>query len=130
MKYSKQVTTTLASHFKLSANFHSYDDKEEISKIRYASVIGSLRYAMICTHLNIAHLVRVVNKFLANLDKQHWQAVKWILRYLKGTSNHCLCFGNNNVALEGYIDANMATCVDTVNYITSYLYPFVGATMS
>ena len=64
-------------------------------------------YAMVCTRLDIAHLVEVVSRFLVNLGKHYWQTVKWILRYLKGTSNYCLCFGNSNIVLEDFTDANM-----------------------
>ena len=101
-------------------------------EITYASVIGSLLYVMVCTHphKNIAHSVGVVSRFLANLNKQHWQAVKWISRYLKGTSNYCLCFGNNNVVLEGYIDVNMARDVDTIKSTTGYLCTFASVAVS
>ena len=58
----------------------------------YASVIGSLMYAMVCTRLDIAHVVGVVSRFMSRPGKQHWEAVKWILRYLKGSSDTCLCF--------------------------------------
>jgi len=87
---------------------------------------------MVCTHphKNIAHSVGVVSRFLANLNKQHWQAVKWISRYLKGTSNYCLCFGNNNVVLEGYIDVNMARDVDTIKSTTGYLCTFASVAVS
>ncbi|RVW89971.1 Retrovirus-related Pol polyprotein from transposon TNT 1-94 [Vitis vinifera] len=42
--------------------------------------VGSLMYAMVCTRPDIVHAVRVVNKFLSNPGKEHWIAVKWILR--------------------------------------------------
>jgi len=87
-------------------------------------------YAMVCTRPDIAHLVGVVKRFFANLRKQHWQAVKWILRYLKGTSHYCLCFDHNDVVLEGYIDAYMVGYVDTRNSTTDYLYTFAAATIS
>jgi hypothetical protein len=71
-----------------------------------------------------------VSKFLANLSKQHWQTIKWILRYLNGTSHYCLCFGNNNVMLEGYIYVDMDGDVDTRKSTIGYLYTFAGATPS
>ena len=72
-----------------------------MSKILYASAVGSLMYAMVCTRPDIAYSVGVVSRFLANPGKQHWQEVKWILRYLKGTSHYCLCFGHDETLLEG-----------------------------
>lgn len=35
------------------------------------------------------------------------QAVKWILRYLRGTSNFVLCFMGTNNALQGYADSDI-----------------------
>ena len=64
--------------------------------------------------------------FLTNLGKQHCDVVKWILSYLKGTSHHCLCFGDNNIVLEGFIDTNMARDVNTRKYTFGYLYTFAS----
>ena len=65
----------------------------------YASVIGSLMYAMVCTRLDIAHVVGVVSRLMSRPGKQHWEAVKWILRYLKGSSDTCLCFTGASLKL-------------------------------
>ena len=59
---------------------------KEMSKVPHASVVGSLMYVMVCTRPYITHSVGVVSWFLTNLRKKHWEAVKWILRYLRGTS--------------------------------------------
>ncbi|RVX04667.1 Retrovirus-related Pol polyprotein from transposon TNT 1-94 [Vitis vinifera] len=56
------------------------------------SAIGSLMYAMVCTRPDIAYTVGVVSRFMSRPGKQHWEAVKWILRYLKGSLDTCLCF--------------------------------------
>ncbi|MCI64206.1 GDSL esterase/lipase 1-like, partial [Trifolium medium] len=73
-----------------------------MKKVPYASAVGSLMYDMVCTRPDIAHEVGVVSRFLFNPDKDHWQAVKWILIYLKGTSKVCLCFGGGDPVLDGY----------------------------
>ena len=41
-------------------------------------------YAMVCTRPNIAHVVRVVSRYMNNLGKEHWKEVQWILNYLRG----------------------------------------------
>ena len=33
--------------------------------------------------------------------------VKWILKYLRGTPAHELCFGCSNTILQGYVDSDM-----------------------
>jgi len=56
--------------------------------------------------------------------------VKWILRYLKGTSRVCLCFGSGKPVLNGYTDANMAGDVDSRKFTSGYMMTFAGGTMS
>ena len=97
MHNSKPVSTPFASHFKLSKEMcpKTQEDMDYMSKVPYASVVGSLMYAMVCTRLDIAHAVGVVSRYMNNLGKEHWMAVKCILRYLKGTTNQALCFGGS-----------------------------------
>ena len=64
-------------------------------------------YAMICTRPDIAHVVGTVSRFLFNPGKEHWGALKWILRYLKGTSDMELCFGSGKSELVCYTDSNL-----------------------
>ena len=67
----------------------------------YASVVGSLMYAMVCMRPNIAYAIGVVSRFLSNPGKENWVVVKWILKYLRGTSKTCLCFGTEKHVLVG-----------------------------
>jgi len=65
MKNSKLVSIPLAGHFKLRSKqvLTSENEKEEMQKIPYSSVIGSLMYARVCTRLDITHVVVVVSRF-------------------------------------------------------------------
>ena len=63
-------------------------------KVPYASIMGSLMYAMVCTKSDITFVVGTVNGFMSNPGKEHWVAVKWILKYLKGTLSICLKNGS------------------------------------
>ncbi|CAL9023449.1 unnamed protein product [Prunus brigantina] len=55
-----------------------------MAQIPYASVVGSLMYAMVCTRPDISQAVSIVGRYMHNPGKGHWQAVKWILRYIPG----------------------------------------------
>jgi hypothetical protein len=79
-----------------------------MTRVPYSSVVGSLMYAMVCTRPDIAHAVGVVRRYMNNPGKEYWEAVKWILRYLRGTANHALCFGVSEIVLQGYVDLDMA----------------------
>ena len=70
-----------------------------MSRVPYSSTFGSLMYAMVCTRLDIAHVVGVVRRYMNNPGKEHWEATKWILRYLRGTATHALCFGGSKTVL-------------------------------
>jgi hypothetical protein len=115
MEKSKSVVTPLYSHFNLNWNQSptSEIEKDEMKKVSYSSTVGSLMYAMVCTQTYITHAVGVVSRFLANPGNEHWNDVKWILRCFKGTSKMSLCFGSRKLELIGYIDANMATYIDS-----------------
>ena len=49
---------------------------------------------------------------MSNPGKDHWEGVKWILRYLKGTSDVCLVYRKKEAVLEGFVDANLGGCED------------------
>ena len=108
MKHAKLVSTPLGSHFKLRKRSYSSSkkEKENIASTIYSLAVGSLIYAMVCTRLDIAHAVGVVNRFLVNPSKDHWKVVKWIFRYLRGNSKLCLIFGDSKLVLEGYVDVD------------------------
>ncbi|CAL8169107.1 unnamed protein product [Prunus armeniaca] len=76
----------------------------------YSSAVGSLMYAMICTRPDITHAVGIVSKFLSKPGREHWNTVKWILRYLR--------------------DANMAGDLDSRKSTSGYLITFSGGVIS
>jgi hypothetical protein len=51
--------------------------------VLYQLTMGSLMYAMVCTRLSICFEVEVVFPHLSNPNKQHWIAIKCIMRYLQ-----------------------------------------------
>ncbi|CAL2272140.1 unnamed protein product [Prunus armeniaca] len=97
-----------------------------MAMVPYSSIVGSLMYAMICTRPDITHTVGVVSRFLSKLGKEHWNAVKWILRYLRGTSKMSLYFRGGKPTLIGYTDAYMAGDLDSRKSTSGYLITFSG----
>ena len=132
MDGSKPVSTPLACHFKLSKDQSptTEQDRAQMDKVPYASAIGSLMYAMVCTRPDIAHAVGVVSRYMSNPGKQHWEAVKWILRYLRGTADYALCFKKSDLGLEGFVDADMARDVDGRKSTMGYVYTLGGTAVS
>lgn len=54
-----------------------------ISQIEYASIIGSLMYAVQCTRLDIAFTVSKLSMFTSYSGSRHWKAIERVLGYLK-----------------------------------------------
>ncbi|KAL6331686.1 hypothetical protein AAG906_014336 [Vitis piasezkii] len=105
-------------------------EKEDMRRVPYASVVGSLMYVMVCTRPDIAYAVGVVNRFLSNPGRLHWEAVKWIMRYLRDTFKLKLTFGSRKPVLVGYTDSDMADDVDNKRYTSGYLMIFSGGVVS
>ena len=54
--------------------------------------------------------------------------MKWILRYLRESSDECLYFGASNPILKDYTDSDMAGDLDNRKSTAGYLFTFsVGA---
>lgn len=62
-------------------------------KVPYASSVSCLMYAMVLTRPNLSYAVSMVSRFMANPGKEHLRAVKWMLRYLRGTTSYGLLYG-------------------------------------
>ena len=101
MENAKGVSTPLPSHLKLTKEMYpkTHEEEDKMSMVPYASAIGSLMYAMVCTRENIAHVVGVVSMYMSHSRIEHWNAVKWILRYLRRTSSKCLHFRGSTTNL-------------------------------
>ncbi|GMI67402.1 hypothetical protein HRI_000409500 [Hibiscus trionum] len=127
MDKAKAMNTPFATHFRLSANHSPSTEKEneEMQKVPYSSAVGSLMYAMVCTRLDLAYVVGTFSRFLSNIGREHWNAVKWIMRYLRGTFNMKLCFGNEKPILVGYTNSYMAGDIDSGRSTSGYLITYV-----
>ncbi|MCO5590727.1 hypothetical protein L7F22_044702 [Adiantum nelumboides] len=132
MQGENTLSTPMQPCLKLSKDDcpKSDTEKAEMAKMPYSSAVGNLMYAMIITRLDIAFAVGVVSRYMANPSKKHWDTVKHLLRYFKGTTNKCLCFGNSEASIVGYTDADYVGCLDTWKSTSGYVLLFIGAIVS
>ena len=62
---------------------------------------------------------------MANMDKKHWAAIKWIFRYLKGSINkslvYCGAFEKDELNILGFTDvdyaANLVKRRSSIDYV-------------
>lgn len=133
MSTAKPIDTPSAANIHLSTAFapKSAEENEYMSRVPYASAVGSLMYAMVCTRPDLAQAVSVVSRFMAQPGKEHWQAVKRIFRYLRGTSDVGLIYGSDTQCLvTGYSDSDYAGDVDSRRSMTGYVFTLGGSVVS
>ncbi|KAJ9566479.1 hypothetical protein OSB04_002445 [Centaurea solstitialis] len=105
---AKPVATPLSSTTVLSSKGDLFHDPTS-----YRSLVGALQYLTI-TRPDLSYAVNQVSQFLHAPTVDHFQAVKRILRYVKGTILYGLSFRHSSKpSLIGYSDADWARCLET-----------------
>jgi hypothetical protein len=93
-------------HSRLSKRLNTVE--EEFS-CPFREAVGSIMYAMTCTRPDIAFSVGQVAQFCSSPTRSHWEAVKRILGYLKGTQDHGVSYGIiDDCRLMAYSDSDFA----------------------
>ena len=101
----------------------SAEDRERMSKTPYASAIGSLMYAMLCTRPDIAYAVSLTSRYQSDPGVDHWTAVKNILKYLRRTKDMVLSYGGDEqLVVNGYTDASWNTDPDDSKSQSGYVF--------
>ena len=102
-----------------------------MENISYASTVGSLMYAQVCTRLDIAHITGMLGRYLSNLGLKYWSVVKRVLRYLQRTKQYMLTYRrSDNLEIIGYADSDFAGCIDAMKYTSGYIYMLNGGAVS
>ena len=85
-------------------------DREKMKDVPYASAIGSIMYAMLCTRPDVCLVISLVGRYQSNPGVDHLTAVKNILKYLKRTKDMFLIYGGDKeLIVKGYVDASFNT---------------------
>lgn len=101
--------------------------------VPYASGVGSLMYATVCIKPYLAYAVSMVSRYMANPGRFHWEALKWVLTYLNGTTKLGLLFErteNVRNPLEGFVDSDFAGNADSRKSGTDCVFTLHGTTVS
>lgn len=88
---------------------------------------------MVCTRPDLVHAISVVSRYISDPGSGHWEATKWIMRYLNGSLNTGLTFKRNGEFKEEvirYMDADFAANLDTRRSCTCYVFTVLGGCVS
>ena len=102
-----------------------------MKSVPYASAIGSIMYAQVCTRPDLAFTTGMLGRYQKNPGIEHWKAVKKALRYLQGTKGLMLTYRrSNSLQIVGYADADWGGCRDTLKSTSGYVFMLSGGAIS
>ncbi|XP_021995840.1 uncharacterized mitochondrial protein AtMg00810-like [Helianthus annuus] len=108
LTHAKPVPTPLSTSDTFVSDGVPFDDPT-----LYRSLVGALQYLTI-TRPDLAYAVNQACQHLHALTEKHFQLVKRIVRYVKGTISHGLVFTRpTSSTILGYSDADWARCIET-----------------
>lgn len=129
----KSASTPFASHYRLNDTLspRTKVEKEYMSKVPYANVIGILMYAMVCTRLDILYVIGVLSGYMYNRGKEHWQAMKWIQWYIRNTVDVSLVFEQGDSQyLDGYCDLDYVGDLEKLRSTIGYVFTIANTPVS
>eukprot|EP00253_Pinus_taeda_P008317 PITA_08317 len=111
------------------------EEEEDMSHVPYASAVSSLMYAMVCTRLDIAHAVGLLSRFMSKPGKEHGTVVKWVFRYLCGTSDYGLCYQgrlelDRDLNMRGFVDVGWVGDLDHIISTSGNVFNLFGGAIS
>nr|GEW97344.1 putative RNA-directed DNA polymerase [Tanacetum cinerariifolium] len=100
-------------------------------EVSYLSPIGALMYLTNCTRPDISFAVNLLARFSSSSTKRHWNGIKHIFRYLRGTTDLGLFYSNNSKqGLVGYADASCIFDPHKARSQTGYVFLNGGTAIS
>ncbi|XP_057510890.1 secreted RxLR effector protein 161-like [Actinidia eriantha] len=112
----------IATPMEANARLCSEVGKDLKDATMYRQIVGSLIYLTL-TRPDIAYAVGVVSRFMQTPKKPHLEALRRILRYVKGTIDFGLLYKKGGACkLVGYCDANYGEDHDTRRSTTGYVF--------
>ncbi|CAM8974416.1 unnamed protein product [Rhodiola kirilowii] len=103
---------------------------EAVSQVEYSQVIGCLMYAMTSTRPDITYAVGKLSRYTSNPSTHHWEAIRQVLKYLKGTMNYGLVYAGFPSVLEGYTDASWITNLEDHSSTSGWVFLLGGGAIS
>ena len=92
-RFNMELCKPVSTPMEQGRQFHELPENESAVDVQeYQKIIGCLTYVPIATRPDLASAVSILSKYMSRPSKEHWQGVKRILRYIKGTINYGLIF--------------------------------------
>ena len=132
MDQSKKGYLPMSHGIYLSKDMCPKTDVEvhNMQNVPYASVVGSIMYAMMCTRPDVSYALSVTIKFQANPGESHWKAIINILKYLRRTKDLFFIYGGDELQVRGFTDASFQSDKDDCKSQSGYIFTLNGGAVS
>ena len=97
--------------------------------VPYASAVGSLQYAQVCTRPDLTFVTGLLGRFQSNPGTEHWKLVKKVLHYLQETKGLMMTYRRSySLHTVGYSDSDYAG--DDRKSTSGYIFTIAGGAIS
>jgi hypothetical protein len=102
--YIDKITSKVRHGVPLSREQYPKTSQEakQMKAVPYASAIGSLMYAMLCTRPDICFAISMISMYESNPRPLHWIMVNHILKYLWRTRDYMLVYHSEDLTPTSY----------------------------
>jgi hypothetical protein len=102
-----------------------------MKSVPYASAVGSLIYAQVCTHPDLAFVTEMLGRYKKNPGISHWNGIKKALRYIQDANGIILTYErSDSLEIVGYSDSNFTGCLDTDRSTSGYVFKLTCVAIS
>jgi hypothetical protein len=107
MLHAKAASTPMDASINLEKD-DELDEKsnEKEAAFPYREAVGALMFLSVCTRPDITFAVSKLSQYLETAKPKHWTAVKRVMRYLVGSKSRGIVYGNGNMILSAFSDAD------------------------
>ncbi|GKA05065.1 hypothetical protein Tco_0684185 [Tanacetum coccineum] len=107
------------------------EELDRMSRVPYASTVGSIMYAMTCTRPDVSFALNMVSRHQQNPGEGHWTFVMNILKFLRNTKDRFLVYGGEEeLRVTGYYDASWQTDKDDSRSQSGWVFLLNGGAVT
>jgi len=92
------------------------------NQLEYMEITGSLNHLAVYSRPDIAFAVSTLSQFNSDPTTTHLQAARHVLRYLINTANYSITYGDSDLTIHGYADANWGGDRNDRKSTTGYIF--------
>ena len=100
----------------------TFQEREHMSRVSYASIVRSIIYVMTCTRSDVAYSPGVVSRYQSDPRENHWKVIKTILKYLRNTKDQWLVYHETDLKLVGFTDSSFQYDHDDSKSVSDYIF--------